>query len=98
MELALSFLPLVLLVIMAYFMIIRPEKKRKEDYDAMLRSLEVNDEIVTKGGIVGKIIKIGENDMILESGPDRVRFRVLRDAVYLNQTKAALKAETSATK
>lgn len=72
-----------LLFAMFYFMIIRPEKKRKAEYKAMLGTLQVNDEIVTKGGIVGKIIKLDDEHFVMETGPERNRLRFVRDAVYM---------------
>ncbi|MFB0918821.1 MAG: preprotein translocase subunit YajC [Clostridiaceae bacterium] len=76
-----SLLPMVVLLAISYFLLIRPEKKRKLQYQAMMADLKVNDEILTKGGVVGKIIKMDEKMIIVESGPDRVRLRMVRDAV-----------------
>lgn len=76
-----SLLPMVVLLGISYFLLIRPEKKRKLQYQAMMADLKVNDEILTKGGIVGKIIKMDEKMIIVESGPERVRLRMVRDAV-----------------
>ncbi len=76
-----SLLPMVVLLAISYFLLIRPEKKRKLQYQAMMADLKVNDEILTKGGIVGKIIKMDEKMIIVESGPERVRLRMVRDAV-----------------
>lgn len=77
-----SILPLVAMMGIMYFMLMRPEKKRKETYRRMLSELAVNDEIVTRGGIVGKIIRIDEDYMVIESGPERTRIRMVRDAVF----------------
>ena len=77
-----SILPLVGMMGIMYFFLMRPEKKRKETYRKMLSELSINDEIVTRGGIVGKIIRIDEDYMIIESGPDRTRIRMVRDAMF----------------
>lgn len=85
-----SILPLMAVLAASYFMLIRPEKKRKIEYQAMLSSIKVNDEIITKGGIMGKIIKLDNNIMVIESGPDRVRLRMAKDAILrkVEQTNA----------
>ncbi len=71
-----AFIPMVLVFVLFYFMIFMPEKKRKKEYNNMLSSLVVNDEIMTKGGIMGRIINIQEEYVILESGPDRARIKM----------------------
>lgn len=71
-----AFIPMVLVFVLFYFMIFMPEKKRKKQYNDMLSSLAVNDEIMTKGGIMGRIINIQEEYVILESGPDRARIKM----------------------
>ena len=83
-----SILPLVGMMGIMYFMLMRPEKKRKETYRKMLSELGVNDEIVTRGGIVGKIIRIDENYMVIESGPERTRIRMARDSVFRKVDKS----------
>ena len=53
----------------------------------MLSELKVNDEILTRGGIVGKIITIEDDQMVIQSGPDRVRFRITRNAIAQKLSK-----------
>lgn len=84
-----SVLPLVAMMGVMYFILMRPEKKRRDAYRTMLSSLAVNDEIVTKGGIVGKIINLDDDYMVLQTGPDRVRLRLVRDSVFSKVTKQA---------
>ena len=91
-----SLLPLVAMFGIMYFLIMRPEKKRKEAYRQMISELAVNDEVITKGGIVGKIIRFEDEYMILETGPDRIRIRMVRDSVFTRvQKEAAVKVERS---
>ncbi|MFR1707680.1 MAG: preprotein translocase subunit YajC [Clostridium sp.] len=71
-----AFIPMILVFVLFYFMIFMPEKKRKKQYNDMLNSLAVNDEIMTKGGIMGRVINIQEEYIILESGPDRARIKM----------------------
>lgn len=82
-----SLLPLIGLMAIMYFMLMRPEKKRKQQYQEMLGSLAINDEIVTRGGIVGKIIRLDDDYMVIESGPDRTRIRLIRDSVFKKVTR-----------
>lgn len=80
-QLLATLLPLVAMFAIMYFLLIVPEKKRTKKYNTMLSELKVNDEILTRGGIVGKIITIEEDQMVIQSGPDRVRFRVTKNSI-----------------
>ncbi len=73
-------------------MIFMPEKKRKKQYNDMLNSLAINDEIMTKGGIMGRIINIQEEYIILESGPDRARIKMSKLGIA-SVTKSANEPE-----
>ena len=87
-----AFIPMVLVFVLFYFMIFMPEKKRKKQYNDMLTSLAVNDEIMTKGGIMGRIINIQEEYIILESGPDRARIKMSKQGIA-SVTKSANEPE-----
>ena len=63
-----SFLPLILLVVLFYFMLIRPQKKREKETKAMLDALKVGDKVVAVGGICGKVSKIKDNYVFVETG------------------------------
>ncbi len=63
-----SFLPLILLIVLFYFMLIRPQKKRDKEMKAMLEALKVGDKVTTIGGICGKISKIKDNYVFIETG------------------------------
>lgn len=76
-----TFLPLVIMFGLMYLLLILPEKKRNKKYNAMLSELKVNDEIVTRGGVIGKIINLDEDYMVIQSGPDRTRFKMLKTSV-----------------
>lgn len=64
-----------------YFLIIRPEKKRKKSLQEMRESLEVGNKITTIGGMVGKVVEIKDDFVTFESGEDRVRIQIIRNAV-----------------
>ena len=72
-----------------YFMMIRPENKRKKEAQAMRDSLSVGDEITTIGGLTGTICQVEENTIVLESGVDRVRVEFTKWAVSSKGTPAA---------
>lgn len=83
-----SIIMMVVLVGVMYFLMIRPQKKRQKEEQEMRQSLEIGDEIITIGGIVGKVVTIRENDLIIETGSDRNKMRIERWAVNTNKTKA----------
>ena len=66
---------MVVLIALMYFMMIRPQKKKQKEEQEMRASLEIGDEIVTIGGIVGRVVTIRENDIIIETGSDRVKMK-----------------------
>lgn len=76
-----SIILLVLMFGMMYFLMIRPENKRKKAAQAMRDSLAIGDEITTIGGITGTICTVKENTIVFESGADRVRLEVTKWAV-----------------
>ncbi len=76
-----SLLPLVLIFVVFYFLLIRPQQKKAKQHKEMLGSLKRGDRIVTGGGIVGKIVRIeGDNELMIEIAPD-VRVRVRQGTV-----------------
>lgn len=72
---------LVILFIVFYFFIIRPQKKKEKEKKAMLESLERRDEVRTIEGIYGKVIRIHEDSVTIETGPDNVRIRLAKSAI-----------------
>lgn len=77
----------VVLIVIMYFMMIRPQKKRQKEEQEMRSSLEIGDEIITIGGIVGKVVTIREQDLVIETGADRTKMKIQRWAVNTNVTK-----------
>jgi preprotein translocase subunit YajC len=61
-----SFLPIIMMFVVLYFLMIRPQMKRQKEQKSMLDSLKKSDEVVTSGGIVGKITKVSDNYVTLE--------------------------------
>ncbi len=81
-----TFLPLILIFVVFYFMLIRPQKKREKETQDMRNSLQVGDEIVTAGGIIGRVVSIKEDNVVIETGNDRSKVRIKRWAIQSNET------------
>ena len=76
-----SILMLVAMVLIFYFLMYRPQKKQEKKANEMRNNLEVGDEITTIGGIIGKIVSIKEETVLIETGNDKTKMRILRSAV-----------------
>lgn len=85
------FLPMVFLAAVFYFLIIRPQSKRTKEHKNLLAELSKGDEVVTNGGMLGKIIKIGENFIEIEIA-DNVNVRVQKQAISNLMPKGTLKS------
>ena len=86
-----SFAPLVVIFVVFYFMLIRPQMKRSKEMKAMLDALQKNDEVVTTGGELGRVVKVGENYVTLEVAPN-VEVLVQKTAVQTVLPKGTIKA------
>lgn len=73
--------PMLIVFVVFYFVLILPEKKRRKQYEEMLTNVKVNDEVMTRGGIIGKIISVDEDNIVLESGPERTRIKFSKSAI-----------------
>ena len=77
-----------------YFMLIRPENKRKKEAEQMRSSVRKGDKITTIGGIVGTVVDVKENNIVIETSADQVRIELAKWALSTNETAAeAAKAE-----
>ena len=79
-------IPLAAMILIFYFLIIRPEKKRSKKMKEMLNNLEVADEVVTTGGIIGRVLSVKEDTVLIETGSDRTKIRVLKASIAENRT------------
>lgn len=89
-----SFLPLLFIFAVFYFMAIRPQMKRQKEHKAMVEALQKGDEIIAAGGILGKVSKVGESYLTLEvdmQGDKPVEILVQRGAVQSILPKGTLK-------
>ncbi|HIZ55551.1 MAG TPA: preprotein translocase subunit YajC [Firmicutes bacterium] len=77
------FIPIILIF---YFLLIRPQRKRDKQMQEMRNSLQVGDEVVTSGGIIGIVVSIKEDTVVVETGSDRSKVRLKRWAIQSNET------------
>ena len=76
-----SIVPFALVLVLMYFMIIRPQKKKDKKMEEMRSSIEIGDTVTTIGGIVGLVVAIKEDTIVLETGTDRSKIRFKRWAI-----------------
>ena len=93
MDALIQLVPLLLLIVVMYFLMIRPQKKKDKQIQDMRKSLQVGDEIVTIGGICGKIVKTKDESFIIQVGADKVKFEMLTWSVS-SVTKASPRRES----
>ena len=84
-----SILMLVLIFVVFWLFLIRPENKKKKKLEQMRSALSVGDEIVTIGGITGKVVQATEDTVTFETGEDRVRIQVKKWAISTNVREEA---------
>ena len=90
---------MVLLFGVMYFVMIRPQKKKQKEEQQMRDSIEVGDEITTIGGIVGRVVTVKDDSLIIETGAERNRIKIMRWAISTNNTaNEKLEAERAAAK
>jgi len=92
---------MIMLIAMAaifYFMLIRPENKRKKEAEELRTSLKVGDEVITIGGIAGKVVNVKEDRFVIETGADQVRIEVMKWGLSSNETAVAAEKEAAAKK
>jgi preprotein translocase subunit YajC len=80
MESLMSLAPLVLIFVVFYFLLIRPQQKKLKEHKTMLEALRRGDKVVTGGGIVGTIVKVADDEATVEIA-ENVRVRVLRSTI-----------------
>ena len=85
-----SFLPIILMFVLLYFLMIRPQMKRAKETKAMIDALQKGDEVVALGGLVGKIIELNEHYATLEIAPN-TEIKIQRPSVQLLLPKGTIK-------
>src|SRR5271170_7303766 len=76
-----SFLPLVFIVAIFYFLVFMPMQRQKKQQAQMLSTLQTGSEVLTTGGVVGTIVSISDNTLVLRVKPDNIKLQVMRSAV-----------------
>ena len=90
----LGMLPMLLIMVgVFYFMLIRPENKRKKEAEQMRSAMKTGDQVTTIGGIVGTVVDIKSERFVLETGADQVRIEFAKWALSTNETAAAAAKE-----
>lgn len=74
-------MPIILIFVVFYFLLIRPQQKKMRDHREMLGAMRRGDKVVTGGGIVGQVVKVGEDDQITVEIADEVRVKIVRSTV-----------------
>lgn len=87
-----GFLPLILIFVVFYFLLIRPQTKKAKEHKGMVAALAKGDEVVTNGGILGKITKVGENFVLLEAASG-TELKIQKQAVATLMPKGTIKQE-----
>ena len=105
-----SMLPMILIMgvmfVFMYFFTIRPQKKKQQQEQQLRDSVQIGDEITTIGGIVGRIVTVKDDSVVIETGSDRVKMKIMRWGIQTNNTgneraeaeKKALEAAQNAEK
>ncbi len=93
-----SFLTIGLMFVVFYFLLIRPEQKRKKQAETMRNNIQKGDKLTTIGGIVGTVVAINDMTIVVETSEDRVRIELAKWAVGTNETQAAAAAAEKAAK
>jgi preprotein translocase subunit YajC len=86
-----GFLPIILMFVLLYFLMIRPQMKRSKEQKQMVEALQKGDEVITAGGVLGRITRIGDVYVSLEVAPN-TEISIQRTAVQMLLPKGTLKS------
>lgn len=86
-----SFIPLILIFAIMYFLLIRPQQKKMKEHKAMVEALRRGDQVLTQGGIVGKVTKVQEDGQLEVEIAEGVKVKVMRHTIVqvMNKTEPA---------
>lgn len=76
-----SFIPLILIFVIMYFLMIRPQQQQRKQHQAMIEALRRGDQVITSGGFIGKITKVKDDEEVEVELADGVRVRVVRNTI-----------------
>ena len=86
-----QFIPLVLIFVIFYFFLIRPQQKRVREHKEMVKNLKRGDEVITSGGIIGKVDRVYEDDKLEIEISDGVKVNVIKNTVQSHLKKEVKK-------
>lgn len=95
MESLMQFLPIILMFVVLYFLMIRPQMKRAKEHKTMVEALQKGDEVVTAGGVLGKVVKVNDGYVtidVAQSGDSSVEMLVQKQAVQTLLPKGTIKS------
>ena len=86
-----QFLPIILIFVIFYFLLIRPQQQKMKQHRAMVEALRRGDQVVTSGGIVGKVFKVNDDGMVEVEIAEGVKVKVIKQTIthVLNKTEPA---------
>ena len=84
-----SIIMIVAMIAIFYFLLIRPENKRKKEAEQMRAAVKTGDEIITIGGIIGTVVSVKDDKFVMETSADQVRIELAKWAISSNETAAA---------
>ncbi|KIC51110.1 MULTISPECIES: preprotein translocase subunit YajC [unclassified Tateyamaria] len=86
-----QFIPLILIFAIMYFLLIRPQQKKVKEHAAMVEALRRGDQVVTQGGLIGKVSKVKEDNEVEVEVAEGVKVRVVKSTIaqVLNKTEPA---------
>ncbi|PTX56482.1 protein translocase subunit yajC [Litoreibacter ponti] len=82
-----QFIPLILIFAIMYFLLIRPQQKKLKEHAAMVEAVRRGDQIITQGGIVGKVVKVKEDGEVEVEIADGVKVRVIKSTIATVMSK-----------
>ncbi len=89
-----QFIPLILIFAIMYFLMIRPQQKRLKAHRTMVENVKKGDRVVTQGGILGKVVSVGEDELEVEIATG-VRVRVIRSTLHRSSPRPNLSPQTA---
>ncbi len=93
MEMIMSFLPMILLIAVFYFILIRPQRKKDKENKEMLANLKVGDKITTIGGIVGQVAKIKDEKIVVETGTSTEKQLIMMERWAVRSVEKPISAD-----
>ncbi len=95
---SMSLIMIVMMIAIFYFMVIRPENKRKKQAEEMRNSIRKGERITTIGGMVGKVVQVNDSTIVFETSEDRVRIEIAKWGVQSTESIEAAQAQRSGKK